>query len=105
MNDWLIAILIGAAVGLVLGIKIARDSNQKEPVRGGVVAHIFHYLACAGMSSTIPFIITGIVLGLHFVQLFGTAVGFLAVTFVTLLIDAAIERSAPKRETAPVLTD
>jgi hypothetical protein len=101
MNEWLIAVLIGAAIGLVLGIKIARDSNRKEPVLGGLVAHIAHYFACAGMSSTVPFIITGIIVGLHFLALFLTAVGFLALTGIMLLVDAVIERNAPRRTSAP----
>jgi hypothetical protein len=92
MNDWLIAVLIGAAIGLALGVKIARDSNAKQPVRGGAFARLFHYLACAGLSGMLPFIITGIIVGLPFVQLFGTAVAFLATTAVFLLVHAGAER-------------
>jgi len=106
MSDWLTALLIGAAIGLVVGIKIARDSHAKESVRGGAAASAFHYLACAGMSTTIPFIFAGIVVGLPFLKLFGTAVGILAVTFACLLVYAASERGAPPAEAAkPVLID
>jgi len=92
MSEWLIAILIGAAIGLALGVKIARDSNAKQPVRGGALAQVFHYLACAGLSGMLPFIITGIIVGLPFLKLFGTAVGFLAITGAFLLIHAGAER-------------
>jgi hypothetical protein len=105
MSDWLTALLIGAALGLLVGTKIARDSRAKESVRGGALAAAFHYLACAGMSTTIPFIITGIVVGLPFLKLFGTALGILAVTFACLLVYAIDERSAPPAEAKPVLTD
>jgi hypothetical protein len=105
MSDWMAALLIGAAVGLLVGIKIARDSHAKERVRGGTAASAFHYLACAGMSTTIPFIFAGIVAGLPFVRLFGTAVGILVVTFAFLLGYAASERGAPREEIKPVLTD
>ncbi len=94
MNEWLIAIMIGAAFGLVIGIKIARDSNAKEPVQGGPLAQAFHYLACSGLTGMLPFIITGIIVGLPFVKVFGTAVGFLALTAVFLLVYAGIERNA-----------
>lgn len=93
MGDWLIAVFIGAALGLLLGIKIARDSNARQPVRGGVLAQTFHYLACAGLTGMVPFIISGIVVGLSFLALFGTAVGFLALTVAFLLIYAAFERA------------
>jgi hypothetical protein len=94
MNEWLIAIIIGAAFGLVIGIKIARDSNAKAPVQGGPLAQVFHYLACSGLTGMLPFIIAGIIVGLPFVKLFGTAVGFLALTAIFLLIHASIERGA-----------
>ena len=93
MSEWLIAIIIGAAFGLVIGVKIARDSNAKEPVQGGPLAQTFHYLACSGLTGMLPFIITGIIVGLPFIKLFGTAVGFLAVTAIFLLVHASIERS------------
>lgn len=105
MSDWQTALVIGAAIGLLVGIKIARDSRAKESVRGGALAAAFHYLACAGMSTTIPFIITGIVVGLPFLKLFGTAVGILAMTFACLLVYAIDERNAPPAEARPVLTD
>lgn len=106
MEDWLLAVLIGVAVGFVLGIKIARDSNKKQPVRGGSVAQTLHYLACAGMSSVLPFVLAGIILGVKFLALFATGLGLLAVTMTLLLIEAMIERGAPAPPPdRPVLTD
>lgn len=106
MGEWLLALLIGVTVGLVLGVKIAHDSNKKQPVRGGPVAQTLHYLACAAMMSVLPFIIAGIVFGLKFLLLLGTGVGFLALTGLFLLLEASIERGAtappPDR---PILTD
>ncbi|HML21339.1 MAG TPA: hypothetical protein PKD09_06820 [Aggregatilinea sp.] len=106
MGNWLLALLFGVMVGLALGVKIAQDSNKKQPVRGGAVAQTFHYLACAAMMSVLPFIILGIVLGLKFLVLFGTGLGLLALTGLCLLLEASIERGAaappPDR---PVLTD
>jgi hypothetical protein len=93
MNDWLIAVFIGLVIGLVLGVKIARDSHKRQPVVGGIVGQALHYLACSGLTSVLPFIIAGIVVGLPFLQLFGTGVGLLALTAVFLVIYALIERS------------
>ncbi|MCL4237613.1 MAG: hypothetical protein KJ047_05145 [Anaerolineae bacterium] len=92
MTDWIIAVLIGAVIGLIIGVKIARDSNARQPVLGGVLAQAFHYLACAGLTGMLPFIIAGIVVGLSFLALFGTALGFLALTGVFLLAHAGFER-------------
>ncbi len=100
MTEWVIAVLIGATIGLVIGVKIARDSNARQPVRGGVLAQVFHYLACAGLTGMLPFIITGIVVGLSFLALFGTAVGFLALTGVFLLAHAGFERTGGSSRSA-----
>ena len=94
MSEWIIAVLIGAACGLVLGVKIARDSEAKQPLQGGPLARVFHYLACASLTGMLPFIIAGIIVGLAFLALFGTALGFLAVTAVLLILHAVFERGA-----------
>jgi ABC-type Fe3+ transport system permease subunit len=92
MEHWVIAVVIGAVFGLVIGVKIARDSHRRQPVQGSI-ARVFHYLACAGLASMLPFIIAGIVFGLRFLVLFGTAVGFLALTAVFLLAYASFEQT------------
>lgn len=106
MSDWLIAVIIGAALGLLIGVKIARDSNARQPVRGGMLARVLHYLACSGLTGMLPFIIAGIIVGLPILLLFGTALGFLVLTAVLLLLTAAIERGgAPSPGTGPALGD
>lgn len=94
MNEWMIAILIGTALGLVIGVKIARDSNAKLAVKGGPLAQLFHYLASASLTGMPLYIITGIIVGLSFLKLFGTAIGFLAATAIFLLAYALFERPA-----------
>jgi hypothetical protein len=98
MTHWLIAVIIGLAIGLAIGVRIARESNRKQPITGGPLAKVFHYLACAGFSTVLPFVTAGIVIkiiiGLSSLALFGTAVGFLALTGVCLLIYAGFERTA-----------
>jgi len=93
MENWLMAIVTGVFLGLLIGVKIARDSSARQPVRGGAFARLFHYLACAGLTGMLPFIITGIAVGLPFLTLFGTALalGFLACTGLFLLVYAGFE--------------
>lgn len=94
MNEWLIAVLIGVAFGLVIGIKIARDSHQKEPIKGGAPAQAVHYLAGALLTSVPPFAISGIIIGLSIVKLLGTGIVLLGATYGCLLILATFERPA-----------
>jgi hypothetical protein len=94
MVDWLIAVVIGVVLGLAQGILIARQANRREPVRGGALGQTLHYLACAGLTSTLPFIVAGLIIGLRFVVLFATAVGFLAITFGLLVACVMVERDA-----------
>lgn len=105
MGDWMLAVVIGAGVGLLLGVKIARDSHADHPVMGGPLAQVFHYLACVGLTGMLPFIITGIIVGLHFLELFGTALSFLAFTALMLLIYAAIEQNAPEARRSHLIED
>ncbi len=97
MHNWLIAVAIGIVLGALIGIRTAHSSNARQPVEGGLPAQVFHYFACAGFSSTVPFVIAGLVVGLSFWALFGTAVGFLALTAIFLLIYAGFERSRSRR--------
>jgi len=102
MADWFIALLIGIALGLLLGIKIARSSKKAEPILGGLPAEIFHSLACSSLSSGLPFIIAGLIVGLHFLALFGTGIGLIGVTALLLLIYAVVERGArAAKQTTP----
>ena len=91
MSDWLAAVIIGAAVGLILGVQIARGSATKQPIQGGTAARLFHYLACVSLTGMPPFVLAGLLLGLPFLTLFSSALGFLAVTAVCLLAYAAAE--------------
>lgn len=106
MSDWLLAVLIGIALGLVIGVKLARDSKKKQGLRGGAASEALHYLACAGIASVLPFVLAGIVLGLPFLTLLVTGAGFLAIVALALLIFAALEQTSPPLPERPIeLTD
>jgi len=106
VSDWLLAVLIGAAFGLAIGVRLARDSKQKQGLRGGAASEVLHYLACAGIASVLPFVIAGLALGLRFLTLVGTGVGFLAFVALVLLAFATVENAAPPLpERPPQLSD
>ncbi|PJF40011.1 MAG: hypothetical protein CUN55_13275, partial [Phototrophicales bacterium] len=70
---------------------IARYSLAKLAIRGGILAQVFHYLACALLVSSTPFIIAAIVVGVPFLMMFGTAIGFIAVAAIMTLAYAFVE--------------
>ncbi len=95
MSDWLLSVIIGVAIGLAIGVRLARDSKKKQGLRGGMLSAALHYLACAGIVGVLPFILAGLVLGLPFLTLVGTGVGFLALVALILLVFGALEQAAP----------
>lgn len=102
MSDWLLAVIIGLALGLAIGAKLARDSKRKQGLRGGSASEALHYLACAGVASVFPFVLAGAVLGLPFLTLLGTGVGLLALVGLLLLAFAALEQAAPPLPERPI---
>ena len=106
MSDWLLSVLIGIALGLAIGVKLAQASKEKQGLRGGAASEALHTLACAGIASVLPFALAGIALGLPFLTLLGTGVGFLAIVALALLAFAALEQAAPPLPERPIeLTD
>jgi len=95
VSDWPLAVLIGIALGLAIGVRLARDSKKQQGLRGGAASEALHTLACVGIASVFPFIVAGVVLGLPFLTLLGTGVGFLAIVALALLAFAALEQAAP----------
>jgi hypothetical protein len=98
-NDWPTALLIGVTIGAVIGIFVARQSLKEQAIRGGLLAQVLHYLACAMLSSTTAFIVTAIVVGVPFLQMFGTAVGIIIVGAVLVLGYGYVEANAPAEDT------
>lgn len=96
MSDWMTAVVIGGVIGAVLGIGLARYSLKKLGIQGGLVAHSLHYLACAFFGSSTPFIITAIIVGVPFLTMFGTALGFIATAgLMTFLYGVAESQAQP----------
>jgi hypothetical protein len=87
----LTAFLIAAGCGLLIGLYIRRESLREEKISGGLPAQMAHYLACTMLSSTTPAIVTSIIIGLPFVQMFGTALSFVLLGALFILAYAYVE--------------
>src|SRR5579863_2008404 len=97
MANWQIAVVIGGALGLIGGWWVARKSARKEPLKGGIVGTVLHYLACAAQTAAAPTALVGVILAhdLHLIPRIltgvGLALGCIAVTVVLLVVHAAYE--------------
>ncbi|NJL93563.1 MAG: hypothetical protein HC915_07450 [Anaerolineae bacterium] len=52
--------LASCVLGLVLGVFLQRSSVRRMPVRGGLPAQFFHYLAASAIAVLIPGLVLGI---------------------------------------------
>ena len=81
----------GAVLALVLGFFMQRASLRVEPVRGGSLALLFHYLASSTISVVILVVIAGIVAELPILRIISSALVFSLSTWVFLMAYAAFE--------------
>jgi hypothetical protein len=97
MPNWLIALLIGSALGLVFGIFVARKSIAEKPIQGGTPARILHYLAASAFLAAAPTVLIGAILfKLPFIQGFSLAIGLLMTAWIFLMIHALFEVQAAR---------
>ena len=54
IQNWQLALLVGGGFGLILAPHIGRGSLARQPIRGGRLSHLFHFLACALQTSATP---------------------------------------------------
>ena len=92
MPNWVYALLIGGVIGLILGYFVARKSAAEKPIRGGMLASLFHYLGASAFVSVAPTVlIAAVIYRLGFARDLILAIGMLAISAVCLLIHAAFE--------------
>lgn len=94
------ALLIGLGFAAVLGVLVARSSNRREKIYGGVVAQVFHYIGGGLFAATPIVVIVSLVLHGGFALAFPMAVGFLAASYAALVLFAIIENPAYKQALA-----
>jgi hypothetical protein len=86
------AVLIGLAFGAVIGIYVARLSHDLDKIRGGTLAHIFHYLGVVCFVAVLPGVLASLILGGGFGLALPVGFGFVAASFIALVIYGAVEQ-------------
>src|SRR5437773_565518 len=92
MSRLLLTLLLGTALGLILGFFVARKSAAEKPIRGGMAASLFHYLGASASVAVLPTILIGtFIYRLGLVRNIALAVGMLAASAICLLLYAVFE--------------
>ena len=104
MDNILLALLIGLICAFGLGYFIARESLRREPVHGGTVALVLHYIGAAGVTGTLPVVLASLLLHGGFQLAFPLALSFMGTAVVALLIFAVIELPAREKAEAEAQT-
>jgi len=101
MDNTLLVLVIGIAVGLIFGYYIAQKSSSKKNIQGGLAAQVFHYIGATCIAGVLPVILASLILGHGFRTGFPFAIGFLITGWVALMIYAIFERPSRLKDNAP----
>jgi uncharacterized membrane protein len=97
LPNWILTLLIGGALGLIVGVFAARRSTAQKPIKGGPVASVFHYLGAAAFVAIAPTVLCGVfVYRLPFLGSVGLGVGLLALVAVCLVVYGMFEVRAAR---------
>lgn len=88
------AFLISLVISLFAGGYVALISHRAEKVRGGILAHILHYLGAVGVVGAVPGGIAAIARGAGFLGIVMVAVSFVLISVVSLWLYAMVEHPA-----------
>ncbi|MBZ0297609.1 MAG: hypothetical protein K8L99_33945 [Anaerolineae bacterium] len=95
MDDLLLKILAVTAVfALIFGPLATRSSMRREPVYGGTLAKVFHFLGVTLLVVVLPSVLTALILGGGFRVAFPVGMTLLLSSLVMLVIFAVFERPA-----------
>jgi hypothetical protein len=95
--DILISCVIGVMVGIFVGRRVAERSEHEEKIVGGKLARFCHQLSCIAFTGGLPAGLGGLLLGTGFRDAVFLALGFLGVSFLSLLLHAFIEYPAKQK--------
>lgn len=96
MDERLLIMLgVSVAFGLIIGPFVARMSNKKEKIHGGLLAHIFHFIAVVLFVGLVPGVITGIIVG-EGLLVIPIAFAMLAVVYINVFLFALVENGPRK---------
>jgi hypothetical protein len=93
MNNELLVWGITVGFALIFGPLVARSSMRRDTVHGGIVAQIFHALACVVMMMVLPLILGSIFIGHNAGYGIIVAFGLFAICGVLLTIFAIFEKA------------
>ncbi len=88
------AFLISLVISIFLAAYVALVSHRADQVRGGVAAHVLHYLGAIGVVGTLPGGIAAIARGSGIIGIILVAVGFVLIAVVSLWFYAMVEKPA-----------
>lgn len=95
MDDALIQTLIFSGVfALIFGPLTARSAHRREPVRGGVIAQLFHLLGAIAFIAVLPGVLVSLIAGGGFRQAFPLGVALLLLSLALFVVFAVFERGA-----------
>lgn len=96
MDERLLIMLgVSVAFGLIIGPFVARLSNQKEKIHGGLLAQIFHFIAVVLFVGLVPGVITGIIVG-EGLLVIPIAFAMLAFVYLNVFLFALVENGPRK---------
>ncbi len=106
LPTWVIALLIGGVIGLIMGVFVARKSAKEQPIKGGPLASLFHYLASSAFVGIAPTVLVGAILyRAHFfprlIQGIGLGLSLLVTAAVFMLLYAAFEAPSEQSQAQP----
>lgn len=99
MDRTLLALIIIMGFAGVLSLPTARSSIRRDPVRGGPLAHAFHFLGIVAYLGVLPAALVGSLLVGPLRLGIPLALGLLAISLLCLFAYAWFERPARRRIT------
>ncbi len=101
MPNWIYALGLGVSVGLVFGVFVARQSAAQQPIVGGRLANVAHYLGAALFVSVAPTVLlAGVLYRYPLLKNLLLALTLLAFSAIALLLHAALELNAAGNKAA-----
>ncbi|MBI5930865.1 MAG: hypothetical protein HY862_16260 [Chloroflexi bacterium] len=102
MSDLEIVLLVGLALGLILGPLTARSSARREKIYGGTPAKTLHLIASGLFVATPPAVLVGAIAGLGLKTLFPLAFSVILSSLGILIVFAIFEKQAKPAVNPPV---
>jgi peptidoglycan/LPS O-acetylase OafA/YrhL len=86
------ALTISLVFGIVVGALTARSSYRREPIYGGVLAHVLHIAGAIAYAAVLPAVLSALILGGGFRTAAPLALALVATSLLALTLFAVVER-------------